>query len=116
MNGRIAIIRQELGGTEGEVDRVGRACVQQRAARQLVEQRRDGAKERHHRQQLEHQRPAPGADPRRLIGSPSLGFGAAMKRPPTMADALDSISSSTVMPKLVGSPVLSRSSARKPGV
>ncbi len=33
-----------------------------------------------------------------------------------MAAALDSINSSTVMPKLVGSPALSSSSARKPGV
>ena len=33
-----------------------------------------------------------------------------------MAAALESISSSTVIPKLVGSPALSRSSARKPGV
>ena len=66
---------QQLGGAERDVDGAGRPCVQQRAVRELVEQRRHGAKERHHGQQLEHQRPAPDADPRRLIGTPALGLG-----------------------------------------
>ena len=39
-----------------------------------------------------------------------------MYRPPTTAAALASISSSTVMPKPAGSPVLSSRMARKPGV
>src|SRR6266576_1774880 len=39
-----------------------------------------------------------------------------MNNPATIAAALDSISSSTVMPKLVGSPVFKSSNARKPGV
>src|SRR5882762_2195950 len=39
-----------------------------------------------------------------------------MYSPPTMAAAQDSISSSTVMPKLAGSPALISSSAMKPGV
>src|SRR5271154_5805544 len=38
------------------------------------------------------------------------------KRPPTTAAALESISSSTEIPKLEGSPDLSSSNAMKPGV
>ena len=46
--------------------------MQQRAVRDLVEQRRHRAQERHHREQLEDQRPAPGADSGRIVGARSL--------------------------------------------
>src|SRR5271166_1913806 len=43
--------------------------------------------------------------------APAPDDSAPMYSPPTMAAALDSISSSTVIPKLAGSPALIRSSA-----
>src|SRR5580693_5427712 len=48
--------------------------------------------------------------------APASDDCAPMYNPPTMADALASISSSTVMPKLVGSPALISSNAMKPGM
>src|SRR5208283_556145 len=48
--------------------------------------------------------------------APASDDSVPMYSPPTMAAALDNIRSSTVIPKLAGSPALISSSAMKPGV
>jgi hypothetical protein len=63
MNGRIATI---------DVDSAGRLRVQQCTVRQFMEQRRNRSQKRHDAEQLKHQRAAPDADPRRMIGAPIL--------------------------------------------
>src|SRR5277367_2456776 len=48
--------------------------------------------------------------------APASDDSVPMYNPPTIADALANINSSTVMPKLVGSPDLSSNRAMKPGM
>jgi len=50
--------------------------MQERAVRELVEQRGHRAQEWNDGQQLEHQRAAPGADPRCMVGAGVSGLGA----------------------------------------
>ena len=68
--------RQQLGETERDIHCARRLGMQQIAVRDLVEQGRDGAQERHDGEQLEHQGSAPRAGPGRMIRACAGGIRA----------------------------------------